>query len=434
MSEVLEQLAVVTEELRVADEELRSQQELIESLIRGRLAEQLAATRLTAAIPVAIVDTDVAGIVLRANPAAGALLRVEPGRLRGKPLLAYVHYDDRRAVRTAMTRATAEASAAHLVARLTPRHDGTVPAELAVLPARPQPSDTGGRNAAARWVLAPQVTATVPDTLAALAEVAALPVVTGDLRDVLVRAAALAVRGLAGAEAASVTLGPPAEATLLATTDALAQAIDGAQFRAARGPSWDAYAGRAPVTTADLRTDGRWPGLPALLPAAGAGAVAAPLLEGTVQVGVLAVYGTAAVGRAEVAARAALFATAATAIVREHRAIDELRRAEGQLREALVSRATIDQAKGILMARHGYDPDEAFAELIRASQHGNVKLRTVAQRLVEDATGSAPAAGQPAAPDLPASARTGSDPARAPSAGLPSGPDPSDPTGPTRSR
>ena len=54
----------------------------------------------------------------------------------------------------------------------------------------------------------------------------------------------------------------------------------------------------------------------------------------------------------------------------------------GQLREALVSRASIDQAKGVLMARHHVDPDEAFQMLVRLSNESNVRLAEVARALV----------------------------------------------------
>jgi hypothetical protein len=54
-----------------------------------------------------------------------------------------------------------------------------------------------------------------------------------------------------------------------------------------------------------------------------------------------------------------------------------------QLREALESRDVIGQAKGILMERHGIGADEAFARLVQMSQSGNVKLREIAENLVE---------------------------------------------------
>jgi GAF domain-containing protein len=54
-----------------------------------------------------------------------------------------------------------------------------------------------------------------------------------------------------------------------------------------------------------------------------------------------------------------------------------------QLQTALTSRDLIGQAKGILMAHHKIDADEAFAMLRKASQDTNCKLREVARQLVE---------------------------------------------------
>jgi AmiR/NasT family two-component response regulator len=45
----------------------------------------------------------------------------------------------------------------------------------------------------------------------------------------------------------------------------------------------------------------------------------------------------------------------------------------------------IEQAKGILMAQHGGDPDEAFDLLRRASQRSNVPLRVLAEQIVDRA-------------------------------------------------
>jgi AmiR/NasT family two-component response regulator len=61
------------------------------------------------------------------------------------------------------------------------------------------------------------------------------------------------------------------------------------------------------------------------------------------------------------------------------------------LRTALESRSTIDQAKGIIMATRHCDADQAFAYLSKLSSVSNVKLRTVAARIVEmTATEEAP--------------------------------------------
>ncbi len=64
------------------------------------------------------------------------------------------------------------------------------------------------------------------------------------------------------------------------------------------------------------------------------------------------------------------------------------------LRKAITARAVIEQAKGALMLVYGLDAGAAFAVLSWQSQHANIKLRELAERLVAavGADGSAPAA------------------------------------------
>lgn len=54
------------------------------------------------------------------------------------------------------------------------------------------------------------------------------------------------------------------------------------------------------------------------------------------------------------------------------------------LNEGLQTRKVIGQAIGILMERYKIDEDRAFAFLVRASSHGNIKLRAIAQELVDE--------------------------------------------------
>ncbi len=81
----------------------------------------------------------------------------------------------------------------------------------------------------------------------------------------------------------------------------------------------------------------------------------------------------------------------------EARQAEDLRVAN--LEAALVSRNLIGQAQGILMERERITADQAFDILRRASQHLNVKLRDVAQRLVD--TGEGPGSSSPSAPQRP---------------------------------
>ncbi|MFJ4652547.1 ANTAR domain-containing protein [Nocardia sp. NPDC088792] len=75
-------------------------------------------------------------------------------------------------------------------------------------------------------------------------------------------------------------------------------------------------------------------------------------------------------------------------------ALDNLRqtRLTDQLRGALASRSTIDQALGILMERNRCSRDAAFDTLRNASQQHNTKVAELAASLIETVTGAQPAA------------------------------------------
>ncbi|MDF2805769.1 MAG: hypothetical protein K0S43_715 [Cellulosimicrobium sp.] len=63
-------------------------------------------------------------------------------------------------------------------------------------------------------------------------------------------------------------------------------------------------------------------------------------------------------------------------------------RAHRDIAAAAAGRGPIEQAKGILVATHGVDPDEAFGLLRRASNDKNVRLRDLARVVVDEATRS----------------------------------------------
>ena len=65
--------------------------------------------------------------------------------------------------------------------------------------------------------------------------------------------------------------------------------------------------------------------------------------------------------------------------------IAELEHEVAGLRLALENRATIEQAKGLVMAARACTADEAFAWLSEVSQRCNRKFREIAQELVTDA-------------------------------------------------
>lgn len=75
-------------------------------------------------------------------------------------------------------------------------------------------------------------------------------------------------------------------------------------------------------------------------------------------------------------------ATAEVFAIHASVALATARREDG-LKLAISARESIGQAQGILMERFNLNPGQAFAVLQRYSQNRNVKLRIVAQQLVE---------------------------------------------------
>ncbi len=61
-------------------------------------------------------------------------------------------------------------------------------------------------------------------------------------------------------------------------------------------------------------------------------------------------------------------------------------RYEHQLNESVASRQAIGTAVGLIMERYRIPEDRAFQFLVRASSTGNVKLRTIAQEVVDSAS------------------------------------------------
>jgi transcriptional regulator with GAF, ATPase, and Fis domain len=136
-----------------------------------------------------------------------------------------------------------------------------------------------------------------------------------------------------------------------------------------------------------VRDSGAEPRWPSYMPRArDHGAVSMVSIPMTVEakvIGALNIYSrqvdaftAEAVSIAEIIAGHASLATQVTATLHGHRDLAD------QLRSAMASRATIEQAKGIIMAAVGCGPDAAFDRLVQQSQHENRKLRELAEELV----------------------------------------------------
>jgi GAF domain-containing protein len=79
---------------------------------------------------------------------------------------------------------------------------------------------------------------------------------------------------------------------------------------------------------------------------------------------------------------ALLFAAQGGVAIRNAAAYRNCRQLVVNLQSALESRAVIEQAKGILVAEHGCDPEVAFKELSRISQNTNRKVRDISADIV----------------------------------------------------
>ncbi|OXS37131.1 ANTAR domain-containing protein [Streptomyces sp. XY006] len=74
--------------------------------------------------------------------------------------------------------------------------------------------------------------------------------------------------------------------------------------------------------------------------------------------------------------------------VREDAVPTRLERENAQLRQAVDSHATVDQAIGVLVAVHRLTPTAGFDVLREVSQHANIKLHAVAETVIDWALGT----------------------------------------------
>jgi hypothetical protein len=84
-------------------------------------------------------------------------------------------------------------------------------------------------------------------------------------------------------------------------------------------------------------------------------------------------------------AAVAEFATVAAELVTTRVELATLELEVTQLRQALASRVWIEQAKGVLAATQGIDPEAAFQQLRARARSSSRKLAVVAQEVVQDA-------------------------------------------------
>lgn len=200
---------------------------------------------------------------------------------------------------------------------------------------------------------------------------------------------AIAVRAMPDSPMVSIALRAEHGLRTVACSHARAELLDELQSAIGQGPCIDVLATGEPVTAADLGADSRWRRF-----AAESGLLSLhsePLKSEGRLLGVLSLYS----GRCGAFMEGTRVAVRVTAdhiglLFRAALGAARMREVAAQLKEALTTRAIIDQALGIVMAQRRCTSHQAFEVLRHVSQDRNVKLHQVAATIVEKVTGEPP--------------------------------------------
>jgi hypothetical protein len=217
-----------------------------------------------------------------------------------------------------------------------------------------------------------------------LAQTATALFSAGNLQCTLQRTVDLAVETIDGCDFAGIFLLEGNSISTPVHTDPIVIEIDALQHRLGEGPCLDAIAHGSTFYADDLPEDPRWPRFGPQADAMGIRSALALVLSADGPRGALNLYaryrgafGVVDRGKGSVLSLLSGIALSAAEV---H---DTEERQSAHLQKALVSRDVIGQAQGILMERERLTSDQAFAVLRQASQRLNVKLRDVAQDLVD---------------------------------------------------
>jgi GAF domain-containing protein len=163
-------------------------------------------------------------------------------------------------------------------------------------------------------------------------------------------------------------------------------ALEQVQQDTQSGPCVDAFHTGAPVVVADLTAETRrWPRYCQVAQQLGISAVASiPMRLDGQAVGAFNLYARGVrVWEPQDVAAAIVMADMATAYLINASHHHQQEQLAEQLQQALDARLLIEQAKGMLAARHQISPDQAFERLRHHARDRRAKVHAVAQAIVE---------------------------------------------------
>jgi GAF domain-containing protein len=208
------------------------------------------------------------------------------------------------------------------------------------------------------------------------------------LGDTLLRVSEVTIEALPAAHMAGISLlGANGKPTTGVFTDPESPEIDEAQYTSGRGPCLDSWRLGKVIRLDDTEeAKAEYPEFAEAALAHGVrSTLSLPLQAGEDAAGAMNLYSRMAHGfTAEDEGVGMMLASAAAIVLINASAYWQAAQLGEQLSQAMQSRAVIEQAKGILMARSPrLTADEAFDMLRKASQRENIKLRDIAQRIVD---------------------------------------------------
>jgi GAF domain-containing protein len=191
---------------------------------------------------------------------------------------------------------------------------------------------------------------------------------------------------LLGAAGAGVCLGDSnGHLQFVTATSESVSVLEQVQAASQRGPCHDAYKTGEVVVVADLATCEEWPDYAAVAQQAGMSSVVGiPMLFDRRPFGALNIYhARPREWRPYDLELARVLADIATGYVAHASELDQARRVNEQLTEALDNRIVIEQAKGLLAGQRNITLDAPFDILRRHARNNHATLRDIAQAVVE---------------------------------------------------
>ncbi|WP_285758765.1 GAF and ANTAR domain-containing protein [Nocardiopsis ansamitocini] len=229
------------------------------------------------------------------------------------------------------------------------------------------------------------------DVVGALSELTQALAVEEGMPETLQRILDLALKLIPGCHAASVTVldasGEPV--TALGTSEETYR-LDQSQYAFGDGPCLDA-ARRHTINRCHMEeAEQAWPDFTGVAKSMGLRSyLSAGLIDNGTPVGALNLSsrdrdGFDALDEAFIA----MFSIPAASVIAGRDRYERTRELADQLKRAMDSRAVIDRAIGIVMVQARCNGDEAFERLRRSSNNQNVKLRELAERIVQQVDAS----------------------------------------------